>query len=52
MLGNPLIEQIRARGSVDPERVIEALEEALPREFGTNPVRIPLQAVIFETRRR
>jgi SAM-dependent methyltransferase len=52
VLGNPLIEQIRARGSVDPERVIEELAEALPREFGTDPVRIPLQAIVFEASRR
>jgi SAM-dependent methyltransferase len=52
VLGNPLVDQIRARGSVDPERVIEALAEALPREFGTDPVRVPLQAIVFESRRR
>jgi hypothetical protein len=51
VLGNPLIEQIRARGSIDPERVIEALAEAI-REFGTDPVRIPLQAIVFEASRR
>jgi hypothetical protein len=52
VLGNPLVDQIRARGSVDPERVIEALAEAIPGEFGTDPVRIPLQAIVFEARRR
>jgi SAM-dependent methyltransferase len=52
VLGNPLIEQIRARGSVDPEQVIESLAEAIPREFGTDPVRLPLQAIVFEARRR
>jgi ubiquinone/menaquinone biosynthesis C-methylase UbiE len=51
VLGNPLIEQIRARGSVDPEWVIKALAEALPREFGTDPTCIPLQAIVFEARR-
>jgi hypothetical protein len=51
VLGNPLIDQVRARGSVDPERVIEELAEALPREFGTNPTRIPLEAIVFEARR-
>jgi hypothetical protein len=50
--GNPLIDQIRARGGVDPERVVAALAEALPREFGIDPIRIPLQAIVFETRRR
>jgi SAM-dependent methyltransferase len=52
VLGNPLIDQIRARGGVDPERVIEELAEALPREFGTAPTRIPLQAIVFEAMRR
>jgi hypothetical protein len=52
VLGNPLIDQIRARGSVDPELVIEALAEAIPRQFGTDPTRIPLQAIVFEASRR
>jgi SAM-dependent methyltransferase len=52
VLGNPLIDQIRTRGGVDPERVIEALTKALPRKFGTNPTRIPLQAIVFEAKRR
>ena len=50
--GNPLIDQIRARGGVDPESVIEELVEALPRQFGTNPTRIPLQAIVWEVTRR
>jgi SAM-dependent methyltransferase len=50
VLGNPLVDQIRARGGVAPERVIEALAEALPREFGTDPTRVPLQAIVFEAR--
>ena len=52
VLGNPLVDQIRARGGVDPERVSEELVEALPREFGTNPTRIPLQAIVWEVTRR
>jgi SAM-dependent methyltransferase len=51
-LGNPLVDQIRARGGVDPAQVIEELFEALPREFGTNPTRIPLQAIVWEVTRR
>jgi hypothetical protein len=50
--GNPLIEQIRARGGVDPERVVDAFAEALLREFGADPMRIPLQAIVIEARRR
>jgi len=51
VFGNPLIDQIRARGVVDPERVVDALAKALPRKFGTDPTRIPLQAIVFEARR-
>ena len=51
VLGNPLVDQIRARGSIDPERVIEELAEVLPREFGTDPMGVPLQAIVFEARR-
>jgi hypothetical protein len=47
VLGNPLIDQIRARGGVDPERVIDSLTKAIPREFGTDPTCIPLQAIVF-----
>ena len=50
--GSPLLDEIRARGDVDPERVVAALAEALPREFGAAPTRIPLQAIVFEARRR
>jgi hypothetical protein len=52
VFGNPLIDQIRARGGVDPERVVDALAEALPRKFGTDPTCIPLQAIVFEATRR
>jgi SAM-dependent methyltransferase len=49
--GNPLIDQIRARGGVDPDRIVDALTQALHREFGTNPARICLQVIIFEASR-
>jgi SAM-dependent methyltransferase len=50
--GSPLIDQIRSRGEADPERVVDALADALPREFGGDPMRIPLQAIVFEARRQ
>jgi ubiquinone/menaquinone biosynthesis C-methylase UbiE len=34
---SPLIEEIRERGDVEPERIVEALAEALTREYGSNP---------------
>jgi ubiquinone/menaquinone biosynthesis C-methylase UbiE len=44
--GNPLAEQIRARGG-DPDKVVEALTEEFRKEFGTGPSRMPLQAIMF-----
>lgn len=49
--GNPLIDQIRARGGVDPDTIAEALTGALRREFGADPGRMPLQAIVFSARR-
>jgi ubiquinone/menaquinone biosynthesis C-methylase UbiE len=45
---SPLIEEIRERGNVEPERIVEALAEALTREYGSNPTRYPMQAILFE----
>ncbi len=50
--GNPLIDQVRARGGVDPDRVVDALAQALRLEFGPEPGRMPLQAIIFSATRR
>ena len=52
VFGNPLIDQIRARGGVDPERVVDALEHEFRREFGGNPGRMPIQAIVFSAARR
>ena len=49
--GNPLIDQIRARGGVDPDRVVNAVTAALHLEFGADPGRMSLQAIVFEARR-
>jgi hypothetical protein len=45
--GNPLIDQIRARGGVEPELVVDAMVTALREEFGADPGRMPLQAIVF-----
>jgi ubiquinone/menaquinone biosynthesis C-methylase UbiE len=50
--GTPLFEQVRMRGGVDPERIVEAATAAFEREFGARPTRVPLQAIVFEARRR
>jgi SAM-dependent methyltransferase len=49
--GNPLIDQIRARGGVEPERIVEAVLDELRREFGADPGRMALQAIIFSARK-
>lgn len=46
---SPVIFEIRDHGSVDPEEIVEALTEALKREYGSNPMRYPMQAILFET---
>ena len=51
LYGNPLIEQVRARGGVEPERVAEAMLQAVRREFGDDPARMPLQAILFSATR-
>jgi SAM-dependent methyltransferase len=50
--GNPLIDQIRARGGVDPDRIVDAVMLALRQEFGSDPGRMPLQAIVFSATRR
>jgi SAM-dependent methyltransferase len=50
--GNPLIDQIKVRGGVDPDRVVDAIAEALNQEFGSNQNRMPLQAAVFSAIRR
>jgi hypothetical protein len=49
ILGNPVVDQIKARGGVDPDKVVEAARTALEREFAAKPV--PLQAIVFEARK-
>ena len=48
ILGNPIVDQIKARGG-DPNAVVEAAKAALEREFATRP--IPLQAIVFEAKK-
>jgi ubiquinone/menaquinone biosynthesis C-methylase UbiE len=50
VFGNPLAEQIRTRGG-EPRRVMEATAEAFRREFGPDPGRMLLQAIIIEAAR-
>jgi ubiquinone/menaquinone biosynthesis C-methylase UbiE len=50
--GNPLIDQVRTRGGVDPERIVDALVREFRREFGADPGRMPLQAIVFSATKR
>ncbi|XSC44883.1 hypothetical protein ACF1BQ_000600 [Bradyrhizobium sp. RDT10] len=49
--GNPLIDQVRTRGGVDPDQIVDALAHELRREFG-DPGRMPLQAIVFSAVKR
>jgi SAM-dependent methyltransferase len=48
ILGNPVVDQIKARGG-DPDAVVAAATKALEREFSKKP--ITLQAIVFEARK-
>jgi phage tail sheath gpL-like len=52
ILGNPIIEEICARGAPDPDAIVAAVTAALQGEFGHDPGRMPLQAIIFQARKR
>jgi hypothetical protein len=50
--GNPLVDQIRARGGVEPDRVVEAVAGEMQRAFGPDRPRMDLQTIVFEARKR
>jgi SAM-dependent methyltransferase len=50
VFGNPVIDQIRARGSLAPEALAASVAEGLESEFGANPCRLPMQIMIFHAR--
>lgn len=49
---SPVIFEIRDRGGVDPEQIVKELADAFNKEFGSNPMRYPMQAILFETEKR
>lgn len=51
VFGNPLIDEIRKRGGVDPQDVAAAMENAFLAEFGPAPFSMKLQATVFTARR-
>ncbi len=50
--GNPVLDQIRSQGGVEPDRIVGAIAEALRREFGEDGCRMPLQTITFEASKR
>ena len=51
ILGNPLVDQIRARSGVAPDEMVAALVDALGHEFGTDPATIPLHTITYAARK-
>lgn len=50
VFGNPMHDQIVARGG-DPEAVAQAILAELKTEFGTDPMVVQLQEIVFEARK-
>ncbi|TFH60396.1 MAG: hypothetical protein E4G91_08445 [Candidatus Zixiibacteriota bacterium] len=48
--GNPLIDEIRQRGGVDPDDVANAVHKEFLARFGPLPASMPLQATAFVCR--
>jgi ubiquinone/menaquinone biosynthesis C-methylase UbiE len=46
VFGNPVIGQIRERGTTNPDEVLAAVYSALRKAFGDDPSSIPLQAIV------
>ena len=49
--GNPVIEEIKGRGTAKPEDVVAAVTAALRKEFGLDPRRMPLQAIVVSAKK-
>lgn len=50
VFGSPLFEQLRERGGVRADTIVEALAERFTQELGENPMRLPMQAILYEAR--
>jgi SAM-dependent methyltransferase len=49
--GSPIIDQVQARGGVEPDDIVDALVREFRREFGPDPGRMPLQAMVFSAKK-
>jgi SAM-dependent methyltransferase len=50
--GNPIVDEIRKRGGVDPDRIVDALTVALRQQYGADPAPMTLQAIVIEATKR
>jgi len=50
VLGNPVATAIRERGTIAPDKVVEAVAEALAAECGDHPLRVPMRALVVTAR--
>jgi len=50
VFGNPLIDEIRNRGGVDAEEVVQAIKHSLRDRFGPTRSSMPLKATVFQGR--
>lgn len=49
--GNPVIDQLKARGATAADALVDRIAEQLRTEFGRSPTRVPLQAIVYEADR-
>jgi SAM-dependent methyltransferase len=49
--GNPVLIAIQERGVADPQAIVAAVAQALVKEFGDRPLRIPLRALVVSSNR-
>jgi SAM-dependent methyltransferase len=49
--GNPTIHEIQERATAPAGEIVDAVAEALAAEFGDNPMRTPLSAIVVTARR-
>jgi len=49
--GNPNIAEIRARGTAEPEKVVDAVARAFAAEAGDAPLRTSIQCLVFSARK-
>ena len=49
--GNPVIHEIHERATAEPEVIVAAMAEALVTAFGPEPIKVPLQEIVFTARK-